>query len=73
VRKGGALENTRGRKCICNGLASTVGLRQALGNGETELPLVTAGDDFAQVAEFLPPGADSYTAGDVIRRLLAST
>ena len=32
---------------------------------------MTAGDDVAQVAQFLKPGCDSYTAVDVLRRLLA--
>jgi hypothetical protein len=35
-----------------------------------ELPFVTAGDDFAHLARFLPPGSDTYTAADVLRRLL---
>jgi hypothetical protein len=32
--------------------------------------LVTAGDDVANVARFLPPGADTYGAADVISYLL---
>jgi NAD(P)H-dependent flavin oxidoreductase YrpB (nitropropane dioxygenase family) len=72
VRKGGTVEATQGRKCVCNGLAGTVGLGQKRRTAEeTELPLVTAGDDLACVAELLEPGADSYTAADVIRRILA--
>jgi hypothetical protein len=35
------------------------------------LALMTAGDDVAQIAQFLPPGCDSYTAADVVRLLLA--
>ncbi|MFO1475354.1 MAG: nitronate monooxygenase [Verrucomicrobiota bacterium] len=70
LRKGGKVEETVGRKCVCNGLPSTVGLEQVHLNGLRELPLVTAGDDICHLAEFLPPGRDSYTAADVIRRLL---
>jgi hypothetical protein len=31
---------------------------------------MTAGDDVAQIAQFLPPGGDSYSAADVLRCLL---
>ncbi len=68
--KGGAIDETTGRKCVCNGLPATVGLGQVRDEGRAELPLVTAGDDLAELAQFLPPGADSYSAGDVIARIL---
>ncbi len=70
LRKGGTLEETKGRKCVCNGLLATVGLGQIQENGAEELPLVTAGEDASRIAEFLPPGRETYTAADVIRRLL---
>ncbi len=70
LRKGGTLEETRGRKCICNGLPTTVGLGQVRPDTADELPIVTAGDDLVTVADFIPPGRDSYTAADVIARLL---
>jgi NAD(P)H-dependent flavin oxidoreductase YrpB (nitropropane dioxygenase family) len=66
VRKGGALEETVGRKCLCNGLLATVELPQKQASGYTELPIMTAGDEVANVAQFLKPGADTYTAADVI-------
>jgi nitronate monooxygenase len=69
-RKGGAAEETLGRKCICNALPATVGLPQVRTDGSAELPLVTASDDFANLAQFLPPGRDSFTAADVLRVLL---
>ena len=71
VRKGGAIEETVGRKCICNALPANVGLGQVRAGGERELPLVTAGDDVAHIARFLKPGRDSYTAEDVLKVLLA--
>ena len=75
VRKGGRIEEIQGRKCICNGLPATVGLGQVRkgkdGALSRELSLLTAGDDVAQIAQFLEPGSDSYTAADVIRQLLA--
>jgi len=49
---------------------ANVGLGQIRGTGESEGRLVTSGDDVADVARFLPPGADTYTAVDVIDYLL---
>ncbi len=70
VRKGGAAEDTIGRKCLCNALLANVGLGQIQRQGAREPTLVTSGDDVADVARFLPPDADSYGAVDVIRYLL---
>ncbi len=70
VRKGGAAEDAVGRKCLCNSLMANVGLGQIQRQGDPELTLITSGDDVSDVARFLPPGADSYTAVDVIRHLL---
>ena len=70
VRKGGAIEDTVGRKCLCNGLLANVSLGQVQRNGQPEPTLVTAGDEVSDVARFLPPGADSYSAADVIHHLL---
>jgi len=70
VRKGGKVEDTEGRKCICNGLLSTVGLGQTDRSGNVEPPLVTAGDSLAYLKNFLTPGSLSYTAEDVIRILI---
>lgn len=66
VRKGGAQSATEGRLCVCNGLVATIGLAQP-----KDLPLVTAGNDVAQVARYLQPGHDSYTAAEVVDFLLA--
>ncbi len=69
VRKGGSLEETVSRKCLCNGLMATVGLGQQRPDG-AEDPIITAGDDVANLARFLPPDRDSYGAADVIRWLV---
>ena len=71
-RKGGTVEQTIGRKCVCNGLPATVGLPQVHPEGLDELPFVTAGDDFAHLAQFVSPGADTYSAADVLRHLLSA-
>ncbi|MDP3985037.1 MAG: nitronate monooxygenase [Acidimicrobiia bacterium] len=70
VRKGGAVDDTLGRKCLCNALMANIGLGQLQQSGGTEPSLVTSGDDVATVARFLPPGAESYWAADVISYLL---
>jgi nitronate monooxygenase len=70
VRKGGNEKDTYGRKCICNGLMANIGLGQIQRGGETEKPLITSGDDVADVARFLRPGASSYRAVDVIEYLM---
>jgi nitronate monooxygenase len=70
VRKGGDENDTVGRKCVCNALLASIDMGQIQKNGEPELPLVTSGDDVKRVARFLKPGADSYTAADVVDYLL---
>ncbi len=70
VKKGGTVEETKGRECVCNGLVSTIGLAQLSKEKVFDLPLVTAGNEAAHVAKFLKPGRDSYTAAEVIELLL---
>jgi len=73
IRKGGTLEETHGRECVCNGLVGTIGLPQVNSGSISGLPLVTAGNEIANVANFLKPGRDSYTATEVIHLLLQKT
>jgi nitronate monooxygenase len=70
VRKGGTREETVGRECVCNGLVGTIGLAQVNSDNTSGLPLVTAGNEVANVARFLQPGRDSYTAAEVVELLL---
>lgn len=71
VRKGGTLEETLGRECVCNGLVTTIGLPQVEDGRVTSLPLLTAGNEIVNVCRFLKPGRASYTAAEVIEQLLA--
>jgi len=71
VKKGGDLADTEGRKCICNGLMATVGLGQKRADGSEEPPILTAGNEVANIARFLKAGSASYTAADVLAALLA--
>jgi nitronate monooxygenase len=70
VAKGGKLEDTFGRRCLCNGLVSDIGLEQIRKNGDIELPLVTAGDDLKFITRFLKPGKTIYDAIDVLKVIL---
>ncbi len=72
LRKGGTIEETEGRKCLCNGLLSAIGLEQHRRSGYDEPALVTAGEDVATVARFLAPGADTYRAVDVLNKVLGT-
>jgi nitronate monooxygenase len=71
IRKGGLLADTEGRKCVCNGLLATAGIGQVRPGLGVESPLMTAGNDIENVATFLKPGANSYTAAEVVECLLS--
>jgi len=70
LKKGGALEDTVGRKCLCNSLVANVGMPQIQRSGEIEAMLITSGDDAAHVARFAPEGGTEYSAADVLDYLL---
>jgi NAD(P)H-dependent flavin oxidoreductase YrpB (nitropropane dioxygenase family) len=69
VRKGGAEADTVGRKCLCNGLAATVGLGQWR-DDVAEPALVTAGQEIADLARFVPSGGEHYSAETVVHHIL---
>ena len=69
VAKGGDVADTVGRKCICNALMATAGYPQVRAGAHIEPGIVTSGDALDDIARFFAPGADSYTAEDVIRRI----
>ena len=71
LRKGGDLEDTKGRKCICNALMANISMGQLGRDGQPEGPLVTSGDDVADVTRLVPDGEDSYSAADVVEYLLS--
>ncbi|MFV1996072.1 MAG: nitronate monooxygenase, partial [Verrucomicrobiales bacterium] len=65
VKKGGRLEDTVGKQCLCNGLLATIGLGQERAEG-AEPPIITAGEDFSAVAELMRTSDENYRARDVI-------
>jgi NAD(P)H-dependent flavin oxidoreductase YrpB (nitropropane dioxygenase family) len=71
LRKGGSVQDTRGRKCICNGLLATAGLAQEREAG-AEPPIVTAGAGLLEISRLLR-GRQSYSAADVIEYLTGAT
>jgi nitronate monooxygenase len=73
VAKGGKVEETVGRKCLCNALMANIGYQQTRKDGSVEPPLITVGDDLNTVAQFLAPGRTSYRAADVVASLLSLT
>jgi NAD(P)H-dependent flavin oxidoreductase YrpB (nitropropane dioxygenase family) len=72
VAKGGRVEDTVGRKCLCNGLLATIGLGQIQKDGGRELPLVTSGDEIDAIAKLLRDDTGDYSAADVMDYLLPS-
>ncbi|MDR3742073.1 MAG: nitronate monooxygenase [Terracidiphilus sp.] len=70
VAKGGKVEDTVGRKCLCNSLLANIGHAQTRSDGTAEPPLVTVGDDLNTIVQFLEPGATSYSAAHVVETLL---
>lgn len=72
VAKGGAVEDTVGRRCLCNALFADIGLPQVTDDHTVEPPLVTSGDDLMHLGAYLGDRT-SYSAGDVLDYLLGAT
>ena len=72
VRKGGKMEDTVGRCCVCNGLIAAIGLGQRRRDGTVEPPLVTIGQDLSFLPRLAsaPVETSSYRATDVVAYLL---
>jgi NAD(P)H-dependent flavin oxidoreductase YrpB (nitropropane dioxygenase family) len=72
VAKGGRVQNTVGRACLCNALLSACGLPQIHSDGYVEPPIVTLGEDLESAGKLLaelPPGQKTYTIGKALRYL----
>ncbi len=64
TNKGGAPEETEGRRCLCNGLMADVGRAQLRPTG-LEPALVTSGDEVLRSDSLLAAG-ERYTAAEVL-------
>jgi nitronate monooxygenase len=72
VKKGGRVEDTVGRKCLCNALFATIGHGQRRPGGTDERPLITSGDELRNIRRFIGADRQGYTAGEVIDHLLSA-
>ncbi len=70
IRKGGKIEDTVNRTCLCNNLVAAAGFPQLRPNGYLEKPLVTSGDDLATIRELITTEKMQYSAEDVIHYLM---
>ena len=49
---------------------ANIGLGQINQAGQTELPLLTAGEELSNLKQYLPQNQQNYNAGDVVNYLL---
>jgi len=72
VRKGGKIEDTIGRCCLCNGLIAAIGLGQRRHDRTSEPSIVTIGQDLSFLPRLASAPAETatYTAADVVAYLL---
>ncbi len=70
VKKGGTVQGTEGKKCLCNALMADIGMGQKRDDGVTEPHLLTSGDGLLMLGQFLGDRED-YSARDVIEHLEA--
>ena len=71
IKKGGLEEDTVGRKCLCNSLMADIGMAQIQAGARKEMHLLTAGDDLNKIARVMKPGAETYSAKEVVAYLLS--
>ena len=71
IKKGGAVEDIDGRKCLCNGLMANIGLPQVRKDGYVEAPIVTLGSDIEGAKVLLKSHPDGYGADDAVKWLLS--
>lgn len=73
ISKAGAVEDTVGRKCLCNALLANIGQQQVRANGKhEELGLVTSGDDLLALSRIVSADSLHYTAADVVSYLTSA-
>ena len=69
LAKGGDIEETTGRACLCNALLSVIGQPQEREDGFVEPPVLTSGDDLVNIGVMMQ-GRTHYSAADVVHYLL---
>lgn len=72
TNKGGQIEESTGRKCVCNGLMANIDLAQVRKQSGEEDMIITCGEEAAEIHKFLnDPAATSYSAHQVLEYLLS--
>ncbi|HOB04928.1 MAG TPA: hypothetical protein PKM36_06615, partial [Propionibacteriaceae bacterium] len=71
LRKGGAEEDTVGRKSLCNALMANIGLGQQRKNGYVEQPALTLGQDLTGPEALIEQHPQGWTARDAVTWLLS--
>lgn len=69
LKKGGKLEDTVGRTCLCNALGSAAKMPQMQRYGYLEPLIITSGDDLVFLKRYMKPGERSYSAREVLEYL----
>lgn len=70
VRKGGTVEDTVGRSCLCNSLSADVGLGQTRSDGYAEQTLVTLGSDLSGAERLAVRHPHGWSAAEAVAWLL---
>ena len=71
VKKGGNVEDTAHRVCLCNALMSAVGMGQVRDEDQVEPSLLTSGDQLVKLKDFMTKiGKVHFSASDVIQYFL---
>ena len=60
------MQDTVGRKCLCNALAANVGLGQTRRDGYAEMPLLTLGADLDGARHLLKRHPGGWTAAQAV-------
>ncbi len=68
IKKGGTIEETIDKQCLCNGLIATIGLGQIRDYG-VEPPIITSGEDYSPITNIVKNVGSDYSAKDVINYL----
>lgn len=66
LKKEGTIEETVGRKCLCNGLFANIGLGQHRRDGYDEAPIVTLGSDVDGCRELIKEFPDGWSAANAV-------
>jgi nitronate monooxygenase len=69
LKKGGKIEETEGRKCLCNTLLAAIDLPQHQKYGYTEQPMITLGNDVSFLPSLIEDEHGEYTAAEAVAYL----